>query len=308
VGDTPRLDTRKCLLSPVGSELSRLDQTGVKGTSQVTDKHRLPWLSVIVGGESLVWHSGGALLAQTARASGLSRELSAGLGPWRAPWVIHNPGKIVLDLAVAVALGGDCAADIAVLRAQPGVFGLVASDPTVSRLVTTLAGDVDAALGAIAGARAVARARVWGWAGAPVQDGKVVIDLDATLVTAHSDKESATRTWKKTFGFHPLLSYADHGTGGTGEPLAGLLRPGNAGSNTAADHIEVFDAALAQLPTPLREPDEHGRRAVLVRTDAAGATHTFTHHLAPVGVEFSVGAYLHHFDIHTVLAQLPKQA
>jgi hypothetical protein len=256
---------------------------------------------VIVGGESLVSHAGGSLLVHTARAAGLSRELSARLGLWRRPLAIHDPGKIVLDLAVAVALGGDCAADVAVLRAQPGVFGLVASDPTVSRLVATLAADVDAALGAIGSARAVARERVWGWAGAPVQDAKVVIDLDATLVIAHSEKESATRTWQKTFGFHPLLAYADHGSAGTGEPLAGLLRPGNAGSNTAADHLEVFDAALAQLPV-------HGRRAVLVRTDAAGATHTFTHHLAAAGIEFSVGAYLHHFDIHTMLAQLPEQA
>ena len=272
------------------------------------NKHRLPWLSVIVGGESLVSHAGGALLVATARAAGLSRELSVRLGPWRGPWAVHDPGKIVLDLAVAVALGGDCAADVAVVRAQPGVFGLVASDPTVSRLVATLAGDVDAALGAIASARAVARGRVWGRAGAPVQDGRVVIDLDATLVIAHSEKESATRTWKKTFGFHPLLAYADHGAGGTGEPLAGLLRPGNAGSNTAADHIAVFDAALAQLPAHLSRRDEHGRRQVLVRTDAAGATHTFTHHLAAAGIEFSVGAYLHHFDIHIVLAQLPEQA
>jgi hypothetical protein len=274
----------------------------------VKDKHRLPWLSVIVGGESLVSHAGGSLLVHTARAAGLSRELSRRLRLWRRPLAIHDPGKIVLDLAVAVALGGDCAADIAVVRAQPGVFGLVASDPTVSRLVTTLARNVDSVLAAIAAARAAARQRVWGWAGAPIQDGKVVIDLDATLVTAHSEKESATRTWKKTFGFHPLLAYADHGAGGTGEPLAGLLRPGNAGSNTATDHIEVFDAALTQLPAQLREPDEHGHRPVLVRTDAAGATHTFTRHLAAAGIEFSVGAYLHHFDIHHVLIQLPEQA
>jgi hypothetical protein len=274
----------------------------------VKHKRRRPWLSVITGGESLVSHAGGSLLVGTAYATGLSRELSAQLACWRRPWAIHDPGKIVLDLAMAVALGGDCAADIAVLRAQPAVFGLVASDPTVSRLVATLAEDVDAALGAIAAARAVARQWVWGRVGQPVQDGRVVIDLDATLVTAHSEKESATRTWKKTFGFHPLLAYADHGVGGTGESLAGLLRPGNAGSNTATDHIEVFNAALAQLPQSWRTPDEHGRRAVLVRTDAAGATHTFTHHLAASGVQFSVGAYLHHFDIHTVLNQLPEQA
>ena len=107
------------------------------------------------------------------------------------------------DLAVAVALGGDAACDVAVLRAQPGVFGLVASDPTVSRLITRLAEDADGALAAISSARAVARERVWNWAGAPTQDGKVVIDLDATLLTAHSEKEDATRTWKKV-GLIPM--------------------------------------------------------------------------------------------------------
>jgi Transposase DDE domain group 1 len=99
----------------------------------VKDKQRRRWLSVITGGESLVSHAGGALLVATAGVTGLSGELSTRLGLWRRPWAIHDPGKIVLDLAVAVALGGDCAADIAVVRAQPGVFGLVASDPTVSR-------------------------------------------------------------------------------------------------------------------------------------------------------------------------------
>jgi Transposase DDE domain group 1 len=128
------------------------------------------------------------------------------------------------------------------------------------------------------------------------------------LVTAFSEKEAAAPTYKRGFGFHPLLAYADHGDGGTGEPLAALLRPGNAGSNTASDHIQVFDTALAQLPARWRTLNGYGRRAVLVRTDAAGATHAFAHHLAAAGVEFSLGAYLHHFDIHQVLAQLPEQA
>lgn len=101
------------------------------------------------------------LLSQTARACGLERVLSAALGPWRLPLAVHDPGKIVADLAVAVALGGDCAADIAVVRAQPEVFGPVASDPTVSRLIDRLAGDADRALAAIREARAAARARVW---------------------------------------------------------------------------------------------------------------------------------------------------
>jgi len=151
-------------------------------------------LSVIAGGESLVSHAGGVLLVETARRSGLSQGLSRLLGPWRLPLATHDPGKIVADLAIAVALGGDAACDVAVLRAQPGVFGPVASDPTVSRLITRLAADADDALAAISAARAQARERVWHHAGAPVQNGQVVIDLDATLVTAHSEKQDATRT------------------------------------------------------------------------------------------------------------------
>ena len=178
------------------------------------------------------------------------------LGPWRRPLATHDPGKIVLDLAVAVALGGDAACDIAVLRAQPGVFGPVASDPTVSRLIAPGRGRRRRAGGDHA-ARAAARERVWG-CGAPVQDGQVVIDLDATLLDAHSEKQQASRTWKKGFGFHPLLGFVDHGTGGGGEPVAELLRPGRAGSNTAADHVVVLDAALAQVPALLRGPRRTG--------------------------------------------------
>ena len=103
------------------------------------DKGLRPWLPVIAGGASLVSHAGATLLVETARRTGLAKELSTRLGRWRKPLATHDPGKIVLDLAVAVALGGDAAADVAVLRAQPGVFGSVASDPTVSRLIGRLA-------------------------------------------------------------------------------------------------------------------------------------------------------------------------
>ncbi|GAA1295654.1 IS1380 family transposase [Pseudonocardia aurantiaca] len=267
-----------------------------------------PWLSVIAGGESLVSHAGGVLLVETVRRTGLARQLTRRLGPWRLPRASHDPGKIVADLAVAVALGGDAACDVAVLRAQPGVFGPVASDPTVSRLITRLAGDAADVVAAISAARGAARERVWGIAGAPVQDGRVVIDLDATLVTAHSDKQDATRTWKKTYGFHPLLGFVDHGSASGGEPVAELLRPGKAGSNTAADHVVVLDAALAQLPAERRARDGAGRIPVLVRTDAAGATREFATHLHQQGVDFSVGASFAHLDVHTALAQLPAAA
>jgi hypothetical protein len=274
----------------------------------VKHKDLRPWLSVIAGGESLVSHAGGVLLVETARRSGLAQGLSQRLGPWRLPLARHDPGKIVADLAIAVALGGDAACDVAVLRAQPGVFGPVASDPTVSRLISRLAADADDVLAAIAAARAGAREHVWGIVGAPVQDGRVVIDLDATLVTAHSEKQDATRTWKKGFGFHPLLGFVDHGGPTGGEPVGELLRPGKAGSNTAADHVIVLDAALAQLPADLRVRDEAGQVAVLVRTDAAGATKEFAAHLAEQGVEFSVGASFAHLDVATALQLLPKTA
>ena len=121
--------------------------------------------------ESLVSSAGAVLLREVVRVCGVTRLLSQALSPWRAVRAEHDPGKILTDLAVAVALGGDCVADLAVVRAQPGLFGPVASDPTVSRLVTALAGDIDAALPAIRAARAQARARAWTgadrWPGSP---------------------------------------------------------------------------------------------------------------------------------------------
>lgn len=267
-----------------------------------------PWLPVVAGGESLISTAGGVLLIQTARVCGLQRAMSQGLLRWRSARATHDPAKIVLDLAVAVALGGDCAADIAVLRAQHEVFGQVASDPTVSRAIDRLAQAGQDALAAIRAARAQARAWVWRHAGAPTQHGQTVIDLDATILVCHSEKEEATKTWKKTFGYHPLLAFIDHGDKGTGEPAAGLLRPGRAGSNTAADHLTVLDQAIAQLPEHLREPNQTGKVPVLVRTDAAGATHAFTARIVELGMEFSVGASLNHVDIHTILRMIPTRA
>jgi len=254
---------------------------------------------VDTSGESLISSAGGSLLLATARVTGLDRGLSAGLSPWRAARAVHDPGKVVLDLAVALALGGDCLADVAVVRAQPGLFGAVASDPTVSRLIGTLAADPEAVLTAIRSARASARAAAW-TAARPVADGQVIVDLDATLVTAHSEKERASATFKRGFGFHPLLAFVDHGPGGTGEPLAGLLRGGKATANDAADHITVVDGALAQLPSSERS-------AVLVRADSGGGTKAFLHHLTDLGVQYSVGFYASAFIVEA-LARLPRQA
>jgi hypothetical protein len=248
----------------------------------VKSNGRSQTLRVVVGSESLISSAGGSLLVQTAQVSGLSAALSRELAPWRAARARHDPGKIVLDLAIAVALGGDCLADLGVVRAQPRLFGQVASDPTVSRLVARLAGDGPAALAALRMARATARARVWELAPPVDQDSPLIIDLDATLVDAHSDKEGAQPTFKRGFGFAPLLAFADHGLGGTGECLAGLLRPGKATANDAADHIGVLTDALAQLPA-----EQQAR--VLVRGDSGAGTHAFVDHLHRLGLQYSVG-------------------
>jgi hypothetical protein len=230
------------------------------------------------------------VLLRTAQTVGLTGALSDALAPWRKPLARHDPGKIVLDLAVSLAIGGDCLADLAQLRAAPEVFGLVASDPTVSRLIDALAADAPVALAAIAAARATARARAWSLAGEHAPDhgadaaSPLVIDVDATLVTAHSEKESAAPTFKRGFGFHPLWAFLDHGTEGTGEPLAFVLRPGNAGSNTVVDHTAVIKAALAQLP------GGHARgKKVLVRVDGAGGTHELLAWLTRRRLSYSVG-------------------
>ena len=251
-----------------------------------------PLLCAEASGSGVVSQAGAVALVRTVEVTGLGQALSAALTPWRRPLASHDPGKIICDLAISLAIGGDCLADLAVLRDQPRVFGAVASDPTVSRLITTLAADAPSALAAINTARSAARSAAWTAAGHWAPDHgvdaahPVVIDLDASLVRAHSDKESAAPTYKRGFGFHPLCAFVDHGSAGTGEPVAILLRPGNAGANTAADHKKVVALALAQLP------GEYGYRvgkAVLVRTDAAGATHEFLDYLHARRLGYSVG-------------------
>lgn len=266
---------------------------------------------VDAAGSGVVSQAGGVLLTETVRVAGLDRSLSAAMAPWRKPLASHDPGKVVSDLAIALALGGDCLADVALLRAEPDVYGLVASDPTVSRAITALAADASAVLRAIDAARAQARARVWSLAGEHAPDHRVdadhrlVVDVDATLVTAHSDKEQAAATFKRGYGFHPLWSFVDHGEDGSGEPLSVLLRPGNAGSNTAADHIAVVRAALKQLPGHI--PGRRPGRKVLVRTDSAGATHDFLDWVVGQRMSYSVGFTLP-TCFEATLAKIPKQA
>ncbi|MEV0299480.1 IS1380 family transposase [Nocardia sp. NPDC050710] len=267
-----------------------------------------PSLKVDGDGSGVVGQAGAVALLATAVKVGLDRALSQVLAPWRKPLAVHDPGKVLLDLAVMVAIGGDCAADLAMLRGEPSVFGIVASDPTVSRLIATLAADPRKALAAIASARAIARAAAWQSAGEQAPDHAItaenplIIDLDATLLDSHSEKECAAPTFKKGFGFHPLLAFADHGPDGTGEPVAELLRPGNAGANTAADHKTVLAAALAQLPW---QPGYRVGRKVLVRTDSGGGTHDFAAYCAARRVQYSLGFTLTDTIVEAVDA-IPK--
>jgi DDE family transposase len=271
----------------------------------VKNTARPPKVIVSAGGSGVVSQAGALLLTQVLQVTGLRRRLSEGLERWRPARAIHDPGKIIADLAVALALGGDCLADVAVLREQPALFGPVASDPVISRLVSQLAREAPRALTAIRAARAAAREQAWDLAGpaAPGADGELItIDIDATIVIAHSEKEQAAPTWKKTFGFHPLTAFADHGPDAGGEPLAIMLRPGNAGSNTAADHIQVTRLALAQLP-------RHLRRQVLIRADSGGGTQEFLAWLAKPGrrLAYSVGFTITE-DIAAAILAVPKKA
>jgi len=280
-------------------------QPHIEGTFHVKNSARTARVTVSCDGKGMVSQAGAVLLWETLRVTGLGRNLSQGLSRWRAPRAVHDPGKIVADLAAAVALGGDCLADIAVLREQPELAGPVASDPVVSRLVAALAADGPRALKAIRAARAQARERAWALAGqnAPGADGSLVtVDLDATIVIAHSEKDQASPTWKRTFGFHPMTAWADHGAGGNGEPLAIMLRPGNAGSNTAADHIEAVRLSLAQLP-------RHLRRKVLVRADSAGGTHEFLEWLTARSrrLHYSVGMTITG-DMQAAIGKVPADA
>lgn len=251
-----------------------------------------PCVRVDTAPVSAAGSAGGVLLTTAADVSGLSRALAQSLDAWRKPTAVHHPGKVLTDLAVTLALGGDCLADAAVIRPETDLYGRVGSEATISRTITGLAADAPRVLKQVAVARRDARARAWALAGdrAPnhgvTADDPLIVDLDATLITAHSDKQDAAPTFKKGFGFHPLCAFVDHGPGGTGESLAIALRPGNAGSNTAADHIQVTRDALAQLPGI--NPSRPGRK-VLIRTDGGGGTQEYTKWLAQRGVSYSIG-------------------
>ncbi|MEU2615988.1 IS1380 family transposase [Micromonospora sp. NPDC007271] len=245
-------------------------------------------LRVTADGAGVVSHAGSVLLPMLADRAGLTGALSAALAR-RGRWPLHDRGRVLVDLAVLIADGGQAIADIDVLRHQGEVFGSVASDTTVWRMLDEL-GPVQ--LRRIAAARAKVRARLWQLFGGPpaakaagreIGAGVVVLDIDSTIVIAHSDKDGAAPTYKHSFGFHPMLVTCDN----TGEMLTVTLRPGNAGANTAADHLDVLTDAVAQIPAA-------HRRRLLIRADSAAATHAVLNWLAGLNsprrrVEYSIG-------------------
>jgi hypothetical protein len=213
------------------------------------------------------------------------------MAPTRERRSAHDPGVVLRDLCVSIADGGECVSDLGVMRGQEALFGPVASETTAHRVIKSIDGEL---LGAIRAARAAARERAWD---AGARPGEITLDFDATLLAAHSEKQLAAGNYKRGFGFHPLLCYLDE----TGEALAGILRAGNAGANTAEDHFEVLQMALEQLP----EADLD--REILARADIGGATHAFTHDCRSAQILFSVG-YAVSERLREAILELPESA
>jgi hypothetical protein len=251
-------------------------------------------VDVVADGAGLVSHVGAALLAEAADRVGLTAALSEALAPIGERRRRHDPGRVLRDLTVMLADGGDCLADLRAVRDQRPLFGPVASDATAFRVIDAIARD-PRLLRALRVARARARAHAWDAGAAP---DRVVIDIDATLITAHSDKDGAAGTYKGGFGFHPLLAFVDDSR----DALAAILRPGNAGANTAADHIELVALALEQLPGEVVTDAE-----IVVRTDSAGATHAFCADLRETDIHFVMGYELTE-AVRAAILQVPERA
>jgi hypothetical protein len=247
-------------------------------------------LRITADGQGVVALAGAVGLRMLADRSGLTGGLSQVLAV-RGFTPVHDRGRVLTDVAVAIGCGGRDLVDVEALRVQQQIFGPVASDTTAGRAL----GEVgDRRRAAIARTRAAARAHVWGqlpdgvpesrFAGDSCQPGTVVLRIDGTLVPAHSKKDKAAGTYKRSYGMHPLACWVDN----TGELASLLLRGGGAGSNTAADLIAVLGEAIAQIP-------KAHRRRLLVTSDAAGASHELVdwlvrqNHAADRSVEFSVG-------------------
>jgi hypothetical protein len=241
-------------------------------------------------GAGMVSHAGMAWLAETADLAGLTAALSTAMAS--VPQRRHDPGRTLAQMILALADGATCLSDLAAVRAQRSMFGPVASEATVWRTFDQI-GPVE--LRGIATARAAARERAWS-AGAGPAGEDLIIDFDATLINTKADKQDARPNYKRGYGHHPLLAMIAE----TDEVLCAKLRPGNAGSNTAADHVRVLADALAQLPSEWcvghsvgDDPSEMAHR-VLIRADAGGASHWFAAECIDRNLDYSFGFSIDH--------------
>ena len=240
---------------------------------------------VIPDAKNLVSHAGAALLAELADRSGLTEAMSEAMEDCGISWHTHDPGVVLTHLAVAIADGADCLADIAALKEQEDLFGPVASVATAWRAVhaTTVF-----ELRAIPLALATARERVWA-AEPPV--GPMIWDFDSTLVNVSSEKEDAAATYQRGFGFNPLGAWCDN----TKEPLGAMLRPGNAAPGNTDDHFELLEQVVRSVPPEYalgHEEDDDPALVVhpiLVRADSAGASHRFVQSLSIANFDYSIG-------------------
>lgn len=241
--------------------------------------------SVSGDGEGLVSRGGLVWVAETADLCGLTAGLSdamSGLARRR-----HDPGRTLAQTVAALADGATCVSDLAVLRDQPALFGRVGSQTTIWR---TFAQAASVELSGVEAPRANARERAWDAGAGPAGD-TLIFDLDSTIVATRAEKQDAAPTYKRAFGHHPLLAMIAE----TGEVLAGMIRPGNAGANNAADHLTVLDAAIAQLPAEwqaghgVNDDPGIGVHRIVVRADSAGASHWFVEHCRDRNIGFSVG-------------------
>ena len=253
---------------------------------KVHDKRSVLRPRVTCDGEGLVSHAGTSLLSELADRSRLTKGLSAAMAGCGIRWRKHDPGYVLTHLAVAIADGADCLSDMDVIRQQSKLFGPVASQATAWRAVEAVtAKELRGIMAAITEARAVV------WAGGRIDPDVLTFDFDATLVDAYSEKQDAKPTYKKGFGFHPFGVWLDE----TSEPLAAMLRPGNAGANNSEDHIALFEQAVAALPPKYRVG--HGRDdnrdsvacPILVRVDSAGASHRFVDVIVDANTQYSIG-------------------
>jgi hypothetical protein len=245
--------------------------------------------SVIVerGGEGVVAHVGLHALGTFADRMGLGAALS---GAIPAGAVVHDRGKVLVQAMLMLTGGGEACTDIERLRAQPGLFGHVASDSTLYRLLRSIDPET---LTQCWSAVAEVRSQVWKRSSATTGVAPVILDLDASLVQIHSEnKEGTGSTYKGGFGFSPMFCFAD----ATGEALGAMLRPGNATANDIADQLAVLDQAVGQLPEAIaaghRRGDDPGlvRRALRVRADSAGGSPRLAGEFRDRNIGFSVVA------------------